>query len=135
LYLVDQLSFASIETTDKGQAAVNAELQEATRLVTDSVFGLLDLHERAKRAVQMATKRTAPVKGGPRHQPAAKGRLIRDAIAIYKHMRMQHPDSGNKPGRGGPMFRFVYAVAALYGTHVCDAAIRDAWRKSRQKEF
>jgi hypothetical protein len=137
LYLVDQLSFASIETTDKDQAAVNAELPEAIRRVTDDVFGLLDLHERAKKAVQTATKRTAPGKGGPQHRPHAEGQLIRDAITIYEHMRSQYPNSGNKPGYGGPMLRFIHAVAALFGAHVRDANIRDAWdthtRKSKRK--
>jgi hypothetical protein len=134
---INQLSFASIETTCKDEPAVNAELQEAIRRVTDDVFGLLDLHERAKKAVQTATKRTALGKGGSRHRPTAEGQLIRDAITIYGHMRSQYPNSGNKPGYGGPMLRFIHAVAALFGTCVRNADIRDAWdtrtRKSKLK--
>jgi hypothetical protein len=133
LYLVDKLSVAGIETAGKDESAVTAESQEAGRRVMDTVFGLLDLHERAKKAVQTATNRTAPGKGGWRRRPDAEGQLIRDAIAIYEHMRGQYPESGAKPG----YVRFIHAVAALFGTCVREADIRKAWsthtRKSKLK--
>jgi hypothetical protein len=133
LYLVDQLSVVGIETTGKDVSAVNAVSQEAGRRVMDTVFGLLDLHERAKKAVQTAIKRTAPGKGGLRRRPDAEGQLIRDAIAIYEHMRGQYPESGAKPG----YVIFIHAVAALFGTCVRGADIRKAWsthtRKSKLK--
>jgi hypothetical protein len=128
-----QLAFAGIETTDKDMTIVNAELRKASTQVADAVIGLLKLHQRAKAAMQVMTKRIAPGRGGSRHRPTAKGRLLRDAITIYAHMREQYPDSGNKFGYGGPMLRFVHAAAALYGTHVRDAEIRDACRARKSK--
>jgi hypothetical protein len=103
--------------------------------VADAVLALFNFHKRAELAVQTATKRIAALRGGPRNYPSAKGQLIRDAITIYAHMRRQHPDSGNKPGYGDPMLRFVHATAELYGARVRDADIREIWRawKSNQK--
>jgi hypothetical protein len=134
-YVTSQLAFAGINTGNKDIAAVNVELREASDCVADAVISLLDLHERAKTAAQIATKRIAPGRGGSRHHPNAKGQLIRHAITIYAHMRSQHPDSGNKAGYGGPMLRFIHVVAGLYRARVLDSDIRDVWRvwKSNRK--
>ena len=59
--------------------------------------------------------------------------LIRSAIAIYEKFRSDYPNSGNKPGYGGPMQRFVHAIAELFGAHVTDADIRDQWRARNSK--
>ena len=128
LNMVQWLAVASINTTDKDSAAVNAELREASAQVADAIIALLDLHQRAKTARQTVTERIQPRRGGSRHRPTAEGQLTRDAITIYAHMRKQYPHSGNKPGYGGPMLRFVHAVAELYGVRLRDADVHDAWR-------
>jgi hypothetical protein len=133
MHLMDQLAFAGINTTDKGMASVNTELQKASHRVMGIVFALLELHERAKIAAEEASKRVALGRGGSRHRLTAKGQLTRDAITIYAHMRKQYPGSGNKPGYGGPMLRFVHGVAELYGVRIRDADVYDAWRKSKRK--
>jgi hypothetical protein len=128
-----QLAIAGTDTKDKDSVAVNAELAAVNDQVANSVIGVLDLYRRAKSARQATTKHIAPGHGGHRHRPNPRGQLIRDAIAIYEHIRNQHPDSGNKPGYGGPLLRFIYAVADLYGTGVRDADVRDAWRTRKSK--
>ena len=129
------LSAFRIVTAGNDPAAINAELREANHRVEDIVRAVIDLHDRANTAAHTVSRRIALGRGGFRHRPGAKGQLIRDAIGIYSHMRMQHPDSGNQPGFGGPMLRFVHAVAALYGARVWDPDIHVVWRtrKSKQK--
>jgi hypothetical protein len=131
------LATAGVVTADRDEVAVNAELRKANDRMTDAVCAIKDLRDRAKTAAQAASKRVIPGRGGSRRRSKAKGRLIKDAILIYSHMRMQHPDSGRRPGFGGPMQRFVHAVAKLFGDRVQDAHIRDVWRmrKSKQKQF
>jgi len=135
LGVTSRLASAGINIADRDEAEVNAELSAAYDRVADAVIGLLDLHERAKTAAQAATKRMTAGRGGSRHRPTAKGQLIRYALVIYAHMRGQHLNSGNKPGFGRPMLEFIQAVATLYGARVCDADIREVWRrwKSNQK--
>jgi hypothetical protein len=129
------LSIAGITTTGRDETDVNTQLAKASDQVADAAMAVLSLHQRAKIAVEVTTKRIRPGRGGPRRAPPAKGQLVRDAFAIYAHIREQHPDSGNQPALGGPMVRFVRAVAALCGAGVQDADVRDAWRlwKSSQK--
>jgi hypothetical protein len=135
LGVTNLLVSAGMRAPDRDEAAINNELGEVADRVADAVIALLCIHERAKTAVQAVAERIAPGRGGSRHRPKAKGQLIRDGIAIYAHMRIQYPDSGRKPGFGGPMLRFIHAVAALYGATVRDEEIRDVWRvwKSIQK--
>jgi hypothetical protein len=128
-----QLVIAGIDTKDKDFVVVNAALAAANDPVAGAVIGVLDLYRRAKTARQAATKRIAPGYGGHRHRPNPKGQLIRDAIAVYEHLRNQYPNSGNKPGYGGPLLRFIHAVADLYGTGVRDAHVRDALRTRKSK--
>jgi hypothetical protein len=125
------LSLVGISTANEDSATVNAELREGSDDVANSIIGLLHLHDRAKDAAQAATKRTTPKRGGARHGPSAEGKLIRDAIAIYAHIRAEYPDSGNKPGLGEPMRRFVRAVAALLGASITDPAINEGWRNRK----
>ena len=128
-----QLAIAGTDTKDKDSVVVNAELAKASDQVASAVIGILDLYRRAKTARQATTKHIAPGHGGHRHRPNPKGQLIRDAIAVYEHMRNQHPGSGNKPGYGGGLLRFIHAVADLCGTAVRDADVRDAWRRWKSK--
>jgi hypothetical protein len=130
-----QLRAVGIDTAENDIAASNAAFERASNSVADAVLALLNFHKRAEIAVQTATKWIVPLRGGPRNYPSAKGQLIRDAITIYGHMRSQHPDSGNQPGYGDPMLRFVHAIAELYGARVRDDDIHDIWRarKSNQK--
>ena len=130
-----RLSSVCIVTAGKDEAAINAELREANHRVDDIVRAVMDLRDRANTAAGAVSKRIASGRGGFRHRPGAKGQLIRDAIAIYWYVREQYPDSGKQAGFGGPMLRFVRAVAALYGARVWDSDIRDVWRtrKSKQK--
>jgi hypothetical protein len=106
---------------------------EGNDQVANAVIGLLDLYRRAENARQAKTKQVAPGRGGDHHRPHPKGQLIRDAIAMYEHMRNQYPDSGDKPGYGGPLLRSIHAVADLYGTGVRDADVWDAWRTRKSK--
>jgi hypothetical protein len=131
------LSSAGIVTTGRDEAAINAELREASHRIDDIVRAVMDLHDRASTAARVVSKRIRPERGGFRHRPSAKGQLIRKAIAIYSHVRAQYPDSGKQAGFGGPMLRFVHAVAALYGGCVRESDIREVWRtrKSKQKLF
>jgi hypothetical protein len=130
------LATAGVVTADRDKVAVNAELRKANDRVTNAVCAIKDLRDRATTAAHAASKRITPGRGGSRRRPKAKGQLIKDAILIYSHMRMQHPDSGRRPAFGGPMQRFVHAVAKLFGDCVQDTHIRDMWRmwKSKQKQ-
>ena len=125
---------ANISTSGKDTSAVNAELSAAADRVADAVIALLDLYEHANAAAQQATRRIAPGRGGARHRPHAKGRLISDAIRIYDHMRKRHPVSGNKAALGGPMVKFVQAVAALYGAQVSEVDIGAVWRTRKSND-
>ena len=130
------LTVAGISTEGKDEATINAELRIAGDPVSDASRALNDLYDRAKAASQKVSQRIAHGHGGDRHRPGAKGQLIREAIAIYSHMRAQHPASGRKPAFGGPMLRFVHAVGKLFDVGIRDPEIREVWRnrKSNQKK-
>jgi hypothetical protein len=127
------LSQAGITTANQESDAVNIQLIKAHEDVANSINGLLKLYDRARLATHEASERMTPRRGGARHQPAAKGQLIRDAIAIYSDMRRRFPNSGNKPGLGEPMRKFVRSVTALFGLQVTDDAINEAWRRRESK--
>ena len=129
------LAAAGIRTSGRDENAINNELRIANDRVTEIVRVLNDLRDRAEKACQIATARMTSGRGGPRRGPTAKGQLIKHAIMIYSYMRVQYPESGKYPGFGGPLLRFVQAVGKLYGVHVRDSEIREAWRtwKSKQK--
>lgn len=133
--VTNRLALASVSMAARDVASVNAELGKANNRVAKAVIALLCIHERAKTAVHAATGMIAPGRGGSRRRPEARGQLIKDAITIYAQMRMRHPDSGHEPGFGGPMLRFINAIAALHGVRLGEAEIRDVWRlrKSKQK--
>jgi hypothetical protein len=131
------LATAGVVTADRDEVVVNAELRTTNDSVADAIRALTDLRERAKTAALAISKRIVPTRGGSQRRPGAKGQLINEAIAIYSHMRMQHPESGNRPGFGGPMLRFVHEVGKLYGQDLRDSEIREVWRtrKSKQKKI
>ena len=110
---------------------VNAELAVASKRTAEVVTSLLWLRSQA----QLAAQRVQPQKGrgGVRNRPTPQGALLRDCIFIYAHMRDQYPQSGRKPGYGGPMLRFVRAVAALADESVTDNAIKEVWNSIRKK--
>jgi hypothetical protein len=85
-------------TSNRDPKIVNAELRQAGEDVADSILAILRLHGRATAATRAASSRTRPARGGARRKPTVKGQLIRDAIAIYGHVRGKFPDSGNKRG-------------------------------------
>jgi len=124
------LAVAGISTGGKDGATVNAEP------VSDAIRALEDLHSRARTAIATVSKHIAPGHGGSRHRPTAKGQLIMDAIAVYSHIRGQHPASGARPGFGGPLVRFVSAVGKLFAVSVKETEIREVWHvwKSKQKK-
>jgi hypothetical protein len=127
---------AEIIPASRDRVAVNTDLKKAGDCVDDAIRGLTDIHDRAKAAARAASKRLARGRGGTRRRPEAKGQLINDVIEIYSHVRVQHPNSGNRPGLGGPMLRFIYAVGELCGCRVREPHIRDVWRvwKSKKRE-
>jgi hypothetical protein len=105
------------------------------------IFDLLWLQRQAESGAGEVSKRTLHGRGGARARPTPEGKLIREAIAVYVTMRRRYPESGPKPGYGGPLCRFIHAVADLCWTHavadlwrtkITDAQIRDGW-KSIQK--
>jgi hypothetical protein len=122
------LSQAGIDTTNRDRDSVNSELRKASDEVAISIIALLSLHGRAKTAAQAVVTRVAPGLGGPRNRPQATGQLIRDLFGIYTHMRAQQPDSGNKPGLGGPLRRFVQAAGALFGARINEDQVDEVWR-------
>lgn len=130
------LAAAGIVTAGRDRAAINNDLRAANDRVADSVRVLIDLQDRALIAAQAAATHAAPGRGGVRRRPAAKGQLIKDAITIYAHMRMHHPRSGNRPGLGGPMLKFIHAVVSLCGARARDPEICEVWRvwKSKRKQ-
>jgi hypothetical protein len=130
------LTTAGIQRPTKKEYAVNMKLEIASDRFDATVMVLKDLCECVATAIQEANKRVLPGRGGDRARPTPKGRLISDAIAIYSHIRDQYPQSGSRPGYGGPMVQFIQAVGRLYGVSVRDSAIREVWRtrKSKQKE-
>jgi hypothetical protein len=96
------------------------------------IFDLSWLQRQAETAAGEVGKRTLHGRGGARVRPTPQGKLMREAIAVYVAMRRQYPKSGHKPGYGGPLLRFVYAVADLCRTRVTDQTIRDVWRSIRK---
>jgi hypothetical protein len=122
------LEQAGVNTHSRNASIVNAELAEAHAEIADSIIALRKLHKRAKEAAEAAAAQVDHKRGGTRHHPGAEGQLIRDAIAIYRHMRGQHPVSGNEPGIGEPMLKFVRTVGALFGVEITNDAIEEAWR-------
>jgi hypothetical protein len=122
------LEQAGIDFKGRDASTVNTELAEAHGEVTNSIIALRKLHERAKLAAEAAATKVDPRRGGSRHPPGAKGQLIRNAIVIYRHMRGHYPESGNKPGIGEPMLKFVRAVGELFGVGISNGAIEEAWR-------
>jgi hypothetical protein len=121
-----QLATAGISHSDGDEDRVNAELAAASNQTAEAVMSLLWLRSQAQLAQQSVRLREG--RGGTRKRPTPKGALIRDAITIYSHMRKQHLTSGNKPGFGGPMLRFVRAVADLASVVLTDSQIEEVWR-------
>jgi hypothetical protein len=121
------LSLSPMVSTNRDPDSINAELSKGRDEVTNSILAILRLHNRARVAVRMSSSRIRPERGGDRRRPTAKGQLIRDAIAIYKHMRERYPDSGNEPALGGPMQNFVRAVGTLFDAQIADRAIKEVW--------
>jgi hypothetical protein len=98
------------------------------------IFELLWLQQWAETVAGEVCKRISAGRGGARARPTPEGKLIRETIAVYVIMRREYPKSGHKPGYGGPLCRFVRAVADLCRMKVADPAIREVWR-SIQKLF
>jgi hypothetical protein len=128
-----RLAAAGINPTDGDADRVNVELAAASDRTAEVVISLLWLHSQAEAAVRDV--RTRKGHGGARRRPTPKGALIRGAVSMYAHLREQYPKSGKKPRYGGPMLRFIRAVAALAGACVTDSEIKDVWksRNSSQK--
>jgi hypothetical protein len=121
LFATAWLEQVGINMAGRDARLVNAELAKAHADVANSVIALLSLHKRAKAAADAATMRMKRGRGGAHHQPTSKGQLIRDAIAIYEHVKAQFPESGNKPG----MRPFVRSVGTLFDVRITDRAIND----------
>jgi hypothetical protein len=92
------------------------------------IFELLWLQQLAETVAGEVGKRISDGRGGARARPTPEGKLIRETIAVYVIMRREYPRSGPKPGYGGPLCRFVRAVADLFRMKVADPAIREVWR-------
>jgi hypothetical protein len=131
-----RLASAGLIAAGKSETELNTEFRKGEKCLIEAVHALTDLQARAKAALQEANKRTKPGHGGSRRRPKAKGQLIQDAIATYAHVRGRYPKSGNPPGYGGPLLRFVHAVGKLCGLDLMDLDIREGWRvwKSRPKQ-
>jgi hypothetical protein len=121
-----QLATAGIKHRNRDAARVNTELQTRSNRTAEVVISLLWLRSQAELAEQSLRPRKG--RGGSRNRPTPKGALIRDAITMYSRMREQHPNSGNKPGFGGPMVKFIKAVAHLASVTLTDKQIEDVWR-------
>jgi hypothetical protein len=106
--------------------SVNAELAVASNRMAEAAISLLCLRSQARLAEHNIKTREGW--GGSRNRPTPKGALMRDAITIYARLRKQYPDSGNKPGYGEPMLKFIRAVAALACASVTDDEIEEVWR-------
>jgi hypothetical protein len=71
---------------------------------------LSDLHEAAARTARNFAPGAHMGHGGKRRdRQSAEGELIYKILDIYAEVRERHPDSGPKPGFGGPLLRFVRA--------------------------
>jgi hypothetical protein len=127
-FTIGWLEQGGIDFKGKDAGTVNAELAEAHVEVDDSITAVRKLHERSKAAASTAALQVDRKRGGTRHPPSAKGRLVRHAIEIYHHLKREHPDSGNQPGFGGPMQRFVHSVGALFGVEITGSAVEQVWR-------
>jgi hypothetical protein len=109
--------------------------------LNDCIFDLLWLQRQAETAAGEVSKRISAGRGGARARPTREGKLIRETIGVYVAMRRQYPKSGPMPGYGGPLLRFIHAVADLCWTHadadlwrtkITDAQIRDVWESNRK---
>jgi hypothetical protein len=125
------LSLSPGVSTNRDPDGINAELRKGHKEVTDSILAVLRLHGRATAAVRIASLRIRPERGGDRRRPTRKGQLIRDAIAIHKHMRGKYPDSENKHALGGSRQEFVRAVGTLFGVQITNGDIKDGARKRK----
>lgn len=109
-------------------ASIRAELKENSDRCDKALIGVWWIHERAE-ALARSTCRAGRknTHGGARRSPDQMGQLVRDALVIYAAGRKRNPDSGNRPGFGGPMLRFVKSVAELFDSNVTDAQIKSVW--------
>jgi hypothetical protein len=112
---------------------LNGDLDAADSRLTNFILELLRFQELAKAAFADSSKHTSPGHGGPRARPRPHGAMIRDAIEVYVYMRKRYPNSGSEPGCGGPMLKFIHAVAALVDATVTDPTIYEVWRSRKSK--
>lgn len=114
-------------------AATNEHLGRRSARLDALIFELLWLQQRVQIAVNEVNKRMEHGRGGARRTRTATGLLIQESIAIYAATREQYPRSGNEPGFGAPMLRFIKAVAALVDARADDTAIHEVWRSRKSK--
>jgi hypothetical protein len=107
----------------------NADLHRAHAFLSETIKGVLWLHDQANLAMAVIKSSVLPRGVGARKPIKQKGRVAIDAAWIYHDLRQKYPKSGRKPGYGGPLCRFVRGVATLFGSQMDDQAIKEAWRK------
>jgi hypothetical protein len=121
----------------KDLATINDELGAAGERLGRNIDALKDIHDSADIALRALSSRISTNRGGDRHRLSAKGQLIDTVVAIYSHMREQHPDSGKPPALGGPMQRFICSVGELVGVVIdkSDPSIKHAWEKRKNQSL
>jgi hypothetical protein len=123
---------------DRDLTQVNVDLRRADAFLTETIKGVLWLHNQASLAMADVKSSVLPRGVSARKPIKQKGRVARDATRIYCDLRQKYPKSGHTPGYGGPLCRFVRAVGTLFGCQIDDQAIKEAWRKvgvSSKKNF
>jgi hypothetical protein len=124
--ILTSLAAANVESPTSDPDRVNQKLAAEHKQIAEAVVSVLHLHTQARVAQQKVRARKG--RGGVRNRPRLAGIAIRAAITVYVEFRQKYPHSGNKPGLGGPMLKFVQAVAVLVGEIVTDFQIREVWR-------
>jgi hypothetical protein len=86
---------------------------------------LSDLVAAASRLADDLQRNAPRGRGGARRQIDARGSLIICIIETYAEVRKRCPESGPKPGFGGPMVKFIRSCLEVVGTRrLSDVAIR-----------
>ena len=100
---------------------------------------LSDSAEAAARTARKLAPQAPMGRGGKRREgQSAEGELIHKILDIYAEVRERHPNSGPKPGYGGPLLRFVRACLRVFDLgmekRMTDTMIRGhftRWRAER----
>lgn len=127
---------------NRWESLIRQQTKENSDRARKALAGVCWLYQKAKSAADSNDPQNAGAdsnsvsgraRGGARNSPNQKGQAIRDAFALYRHMRSRYPESGRPPALGPPLRRFVRAVGTLLQIEISEKEIDEAWRLPRKR--